>query len=462
MRARHFWFSGLLFLADLAVLELAFFVIYWWRFQTGLFQNPVVFTPSEQIVPSLFVTAFWALHFSVFGLYRFDPLESRAIVVTRVAKAAVYGCLIIFLATFEPSNPLPLTRVILFTYGAGVMTGVAFSRLVLLTVLQELRLRGRLQMPTLVIGSGDRLEAAIKYLRGNRFIGARVLGVITPEQMSHLSLPVLGRTSDSRRVIAARPCELVYIALDDRDIHKLSKVVALLSELPVRQYVPGDHYQHLLGAVRPIGRKSLSMIEIRGDLLTPIELILKRAFDLFAALILLVLTLPLWLIAAILIVAESGRPLFYAQERLGLNGKRFKILKFRSMIPNAESETGPVLVTPGDARITRVGRFLRSSRIDELPQLLNILAGHMSLVGPRPERPEFAREFARTSPLFSRRQNVKPGLTGWAQVHLHYDATVSAPEKKLEMDLYYIENMSLPLDLKILYMTMFVVLRGEG
>lgn len=458
---RNFWLRSLVFLLDLIVLESAFFFIFWWRFETGMFANPVTFASSEVIVPSLFVSLFWVLHFAVFGLYRFDPLESRAIVAANCARTALYGCLIIFIATFDPSNPLPTTRVILVTYGVGVMAGITFTRLALLTVLQDLRVRGVIGFQTLVIGSGIKLASTLQYLRTNRFVGARIIGFVG-ENDDEAQVKWLGKASDLRRAVVKNKCELVYIAYNENETHFLNRTIALLSTLPVRQFLPADHYQILLGAVKPLGRRGQPMVEIRRDLLTPIEAVLKRLFDVVASLILFVVTLPVWVIAALLIVVDSRGPIFYAQTRVGIRGNKFRMLKFRSMIPDAESETGPSLVTKGDSRITRVGRYLRSTRIDELPQLLNVLVGHMSLVGPRPERPEFIEEFSRTSPLFKRRLNVKPGLTGWAQVHLQYDATIVAPEKKLEMDLYYIENMSLPLDIKILFMTMFVVLRGEG
>lgn len=459
---RNLWLRGLLFLLDFAVLEAAYLAIYWWRFQTGLFVNPVTFALTEIIVPSLIVSVFWILHFAVFGLYRFDPLESRAVVAANCARAAIYGCLIIFIATFDPVNPLPTTRVILLTYGIGVMVGIAFTRLALLTILQELRVRGEIVLPTLVVGSGKRLDSVLSYLTTNKALGAKVVGVIATGSTIEARWPSLGHTYQLRDVIAKQKCELVYLALGDEEIHNLNRVVTLLSATSARQFLPADHYQFLLGAVKPLSRRGQPMMEIRRELLTPVERVLKRLFDITVAFILLILSLPLWCAAAAITLMDSGRPIFYLQKRVGFRGQLFNMIKFRSMIPDAESRTGPVFVTKGDPRITRAGRYLRSTRVDELPQLVNVLLGQMSLVGPRPERPEFIEEFARSSPLFTRRLNVKPGLTGWAQVHLKYDATIVAPEKKLEMDLYYIENMSLPLDMKILFMTMFVVLRGEG
>jgi len=458
----RFGLRSLQFVLDFALLEAAFFLLFWWRFETGLFENPVIFTPDEILVPSLLVTAFWHLHFSVFGMYRMDPLQSRAEVLARCVQASAYGCLLIFILTFEPGNPLPATRIILLTYGVGIMLGTAATRLLILTVLQELRVRGIGRLRTLLIGSGEQLKSALRFLEAQKNIGARVEGVIggTPPKLS--GIPALGGYSHLREELAKQRYELVYIAVAEDDERLLRRLILLLSDYPVRQFIPANQYQILLGSVKPLSKPGQPMIEIRSELLTPIERALKRVFDVGLSLFILTVTLPLWCLASLLILMTSGGPVFYSQERVGRNARRFHIYKFRTMIPNAEASTGPVLAKPGDPRITPVGRFLRATRIDELPQLINVLLGHMSLVGPRPERPEFVSEFERRTPLYVRRLNVKPGLTGWAQVQLRYDATRVAPDLKLQMDMYYIENMSLPLDLKILFMTLFVVLRGEG
>ncbi len=447
---------------DFMLLEAAFFGVYYWRFETGQFANPVTFTVDELIVPSLIVSAFWHLFFSVFGMYRIDPLQSRALVLARCVQASAYGCLLIFILTFDPSNPFPTTRIVLLTYGIGVMTGSAATRLALLTLLQELRIRGIGRLRTLVIGSGNQLLNTLRYLEQRKDIGARILGVLTQDGSTVTNYPLHGTPAQVRAELARHDYELVYIALDDGREQLLKRVVRLLSDFPVRQFLPAHQYQILLGFVRPLGKRGQPMIEIRAELLTPIERFLKRTFDIIASIVLLIFSLPLWLLTVLVILVDTGRPVFYTQRRVGERGREFSILKFRTMVPNAEADSGPALAVPSDPRITRSGRFLRAMRIDELPQLINVLRGQMSLVGPRPERPEFVSEFERRTPLYVRRLNVKPGVTGWAQVQLRYDATQVAPELKLQMDMYYIENMSLLMDLKILFMTMFVVLRGEG
>lgn len=186
--------------------------------------------------------------------------------------------------------------------------------------------------------------------------------------------------------------------------------------------------------------------------------VVKRTFELFFSIALLLFTLPVLVLTAIAIKLESKGPIFYTQERVGLNGCRIFIIKLRSMHIDAE-KNGPQWAAKNDPRVTRVGRFIRKTRIDEVPQLINVIKGDMSLIGPRPERDVFTEKFAKEIPGFKKRLSVKPGLTGWAQVNGGYDST---PAEKFDLDMYYIQRQSLALDLRILYRTVWVVLSGSG
>jgi exopolysaccharide biosynthesis polyprenyl glycosylphosphotransferase len=188
----------------------------------------------------------------------------------------------------------------------------------------------------------------------------------------------------------------------------------------------------------------------------------KRLTDLLIACSLIALTLPLMLIVALAIKCDSSGPVFYRQERVGLNGRRFVLLKFRSMRQDAEPDGRPVWAAAQDHRVTRAGRFIRWARIDELPQLLNVLRGEMSIVGPRPERPYFVEQFSKLIPSYDDRHAVLPGITGWAQVNYPYGASLEDAREKLRYDLQYIANYSFWLDLRILLATIRVVLSGEG
>ncbi|AKU13268.1 glycosyltransferase [Azoarcus sp. CIB] len=188
----------------------------------------------------------------------------------------------------------------------------------------------------------------------------------------------------------------------------------------------------------------------------------KRCFDLVAASMLLILSLPVMFVTACLILLEDGGAVLYRQERVGRGGRVFKVIKFRSMRQDAEGDGTPRWAQSGDDRVTRVGRVIRRLRIDELPQLLNVLSGEMSLVGPRPERPYFVDQLTREIPFYSVRHSVKPGVTGWAQVRYQYGASVDDAMQKLQYDLYYVKNHNLALDILVLFETVRVVLTGEG
>ncbi|MEH6637385.1 MAG: TIGR03013 family XrtA/PEP-CTERM system glycosyltransferase, partial [Halioglobus sp.] len=190
----------------------------------------------------------------------------------------------------------------------------------------------------------------------------------------------------------------------------------------------------------------------------------KRCSDMFASFLLLVFLWPIMLLTTLAIWLESGfkAPVFFHQERVGLYGKTFKVLKFRSMSVNAESDGKARWATPNDCRVTRVGRFIRATRIDELPQIINVLSGDMSFVGPRPERPEFVTQLAASIPYYDARHCVKPGITGWAQLQYPYGASENDAKQKLQFDLYYVKNHSLFLDLTIFLNTVEVVLFGKG
>jgi exopolysaccharide biosynthesis polyprenyl glycosylphosphotransferase len=193
-----------------------------------------------------------------------------------------------------------------------------------------------------------------------------------------------------------------------------------------------------------------------------IRTVVKRIFDIICASILIALSLPVMLLVAILIVLEDGFPLLYRQERVGLNGRLFNVIKFRSMRRDAEKDGKPIWAQARDNRVTRLGQLIRKLRVDELPQLFSVLKGDMSLVGPRPERPFFVDQLTKEIPFYAVRHSVKPGVTGWAQVRYHYGATVEDSAEKLQYDLYYVKNNSLFLDIVVLFETVGVVLTGKG
>lgn len=221
-------------------------------------------------------------------------------------------------------------------------------------------------------------------------------------------------------------------------------------------------FERVHGLVRIDALKASWLIYGNGFRQNWLRTTIKRVFDLVVAIILLFLMMPVIALTALIISFETGKPIIYRQERVGLRGKTFQVLKFRSMRQDAEKDGKPKWATTDDNRVTSFGRFIRRSRIDELPQLINVLRGEMSFVGPRPERPVFVEMLTEQIPFYAVRQSVKPGLTGWAQVRYSYGANVEQSMRKLEYDLYYVKNHTLFLDLLILLETVRVVLLGQG
>ena len=258
---------------------------------------------------------------------------------------------------------------------------------------------------------------------------------------------------------------------------KISKIVVALEEK--RGYFPSDQllecrflgidilegtsfYEMLMGKLHVYQINPAYLIFSEGYEKSKLKNLLKRTGDLFLASFMLVLLSPLILITALLIKIESRGPVIFSQERVGENGKRFQIRKFRSMVADAEKKTGPVWASEDDNRITRVGRVIRKLRIDEIPQLWNVLKGEMSFVGPRPERAHFIQQLVKQIPYYTYRLSVKPGITGWAQVSYGYGATTDDAVEKLNYDLFYIKNISFLLDLLIIFRTVKTVLFGKG
>jgi sugar transferase (PEP-CTERM system associated) len=223
-----------------------------------------------------------------------------------------------------------------------------------------------------------------------------------------------------------------------------------------------SHFESMLGQIRIDALKAGWLIFGEGFDQGVLRTSIKRIFDCVCALVLLVLVAPVMVITAILILLEDGGPVFYKQERVGLNGRLFNVVKFRSMRNDAESDGKPRWAVANDDRVTRVGRFIRKVRIDELPQLYCVLKGDMSMVGPRPERPFFVDQLTKEIPFYTVRHSVKPGVTGWAQVRYHYGASVDDAVHKLQYDLYYVKNHTLLLDLMVLFETVGVVVGGKG
>lgn len=318
----------------------------------------------------------------------------------------------------------------------------------------------------LVMGTGETARMVGEEILKRERLGFRLVGFAGDTQADDVRTngtgKILGDYSQVVDLVRENRVRKLVVAISER---RGGYPVASLLDLRVRgcQVVEWpSFFEKLSGRVAIDNLSPSYFIFQEGFSKSRLLLFSRRVVSLLASIVLLILLSPVLIVAALLIKIDSPGPVFYRQERVGRRGKTFRIIKFRSMRQDAEGEGGPRWATENDPRITRLGRFLRISRLDEVPQLVNVLKGDINIVGPRPERPAFVEQLLKAIPYYSLRHTVRPGLTGWAQVEYSYCGTIEESKEKLQYDLFYIKNMSLKLDLLVLFKTIKIVLLGRG
>jgi exopolysaccharide biosynthesis polyprenyl glycosylphosphotransferase len=396
-----------------------------------------------------------------FAASRFDEL-------TLLFKTSFVGVMILFFLIFidDLSAPSGSTqRYLIFIYWGIFLLFVGSGRIFVRSLQRNLLLRGIGRRNTIIIGYNEKAKEVFNDVNRAKALGLDVIGFVLVNENSEIkdgNGKILGRINEIEKIVNEYNVKEVIIALDKHEHELMLDVIAKCDFNDLTIKIVPDLYEIISGQARTNQLYGIPLIEVNPQLMPVWERKIKRLMDIVFSLIILIVTLPITLLVAIAIKLDSEGPVFYKQIRVGKDGKEFKIYKFRSMFKDAEKHTGPVWSTKDDPRITRVGKILRKFRLDEIPQFINVLRGEMSLVGPRPERPYFVEKLSKEIPLYKRRLKVKPGITGWAQVKHKYDESIEDVKKKLQYDLYYIENISLRMDLKILFRTIFVVLFGKG
>jgi len=317
-----------------------------------------------------------------------------------------------------------------------------------------------------VMGTGRLARELVAEILRHPEVGIRVVGFVDDDPslvgVSIVNPKVIGLHGDLPAIIANTRVDRIIVELQDRRGRLPIDELLTLKTRGIAIEDATSLYERITGKIAIENLKPSWMIFNAGFEVSPSMLMQKRILSVVVSLLLLFILSPVTLIVMLLIKLESRGPVFHKQERVGQNGKIFTLWKFRSMRANAEKETGPVWSMPGDERITRIGYFLRRTRLDELPQLYNVLRGDMSLVGPRPERPHFVRDLASRIPFYQLRHAVKPGVTGWAQINYEYGNSVRDAVEKLQYDLFYIKHMSWLLDSLIVLETVKTVLFRRG
>ena len=392
------------------------------------------------------------------GLYHRDQHTAPAGVLLRLLLSFLCG-FVLMGAVYLVVPELMIGGIIIATALACSFVGIATCRLICIPY-QEADHAPRV----LVLGTGSRAKQIANILRSECRIGVNILGFINLGNDERL-IPAprtieLGQRS-LRELVDEMDADEIVVAIDDRRRGLPIDDILECKMYGVSIIEAADFYERQLGKIRLDTLHPSNVIFADGFTQAVITDTEKRVLDVIASTLLVVCTLPILALTTIAIFLESGRSILYRQERVGRRGAPFTLYKFRSMHHDAEKD-GAVWARQEDDRVTVVGRFIRKARIDELPQLFNVLKGDMSFVGPRPERPEFVEQLSAAIPYYDLRHHVKPGITGWAQISYPYCASLNDSREKLQYDLYYLKNYSVFLDINILLQTIQVILWGKG
>jgi sugar transferase (PEP-CTERM system associated) len=324
----------------------------------------------------------------------------------------------------------------------------------------------RLEERVLFVGTGETAKKVARQILDQHDFAYRIVGFIDddPARVGEriVNPAIVGTPDDIDRIVAQHHVDRIVVGLSDRR-GKLPVEELLRAKMAgIRVEDATTTYERVTGKILIDDLRPSWLIFSDGFRVSRVSRLMKRTIDLTLALAMALIALPLIVLTALLVWIDDGRPVLYRQERVGENGRTFVLSKFRSMRTDAEQGGTPIWAKDGDDRITRVGRFIRMTRLDELPQLWNVVRGDMSFVGPRPERPFFVEQLSRAIPFYQQRHAVKPGLTGWAQVKYRYGSSLEDAMEKLRYDLYYIKHLSVVFDLTIVFDTVKVVLFRKG
>ncbi len=455
---------GCLVTMDWAFATLAWFIFYHYR-AAWVEHKPFVATDKFYlgitIVPLCFV-----LFYYLQGTY----LEVKRLYRLKMASltfwSATLGSLLLFFILLLDDVVLSyrdyyLSFAILFV--SQLLLSMS-SRMIFVTfMIERLRKPGN-GFSTIVIGGSEKAQKIVKEILAQKNNVNFIIGYINVNGNDRLlegQLPYLGHVTELEEILKKHPVEEIVIAIESTDHDRLQKIISRIYNAKIILKVLPDTYELLTGALKMTNIYGTLLIAFNRDEMPLWQHALKRFIDISLSLIAIFFLLPIYLILAFMVKLTSQGPVFFLQERIGMNNRPFQIIKFRTMYVNSEAN-GPQLSSSDDPRITKVGRFMRKTRLDEFPQFLNVILGHMSLVGPRPERQFYIDQIIAIEPQYLLLNTVRPGITSWGQVKYGYAENVEQMLDRMKYDLLYLNNRSIALDLKILFYTVAIVLKAKG
>jgi len=475
-----------LLLCDFLALNLSWFAYYWVRMHSGWFYSRELYITHSYLIPtSLTIYGMWMFAFLFFGLYRtwyVRPIFDEIVTVLKTLALGSLTFMVIFY--WEPISQMdsPVRndpRILGLLYFCITAATVIVFRLAIRFSQRRLLEVGIGLRPSIIIGDSLKAkELAQKVIQYPR-LGYDILGFVSPNgadisplesfripkrkgSASEQVIRKLGGIGDIEKIASEFKIKEVLIALDSSDHDTLIQIIGRLARTNIGIKIAPDLYDIVSGQARTREIYGFPLIDINPELQRPWEETTKRALDVVVSSLILFIGSPVWILTALAVKITSKGPTIYSQERVGKNGALFHIYKFRSMRTNAETG-GPQWASKNDPRVTPIGRFIRKSHLDEVPQFWNVLRGDMSLVGPRPEREFFIEKLTSEIPYYTRRLKVRPGITGLYQAMVDkYDENIDDVKDRVRYDLMYIESMSFRLDIKILFRTVYMILKGKG
>ena len=452
-------FNRLHVLVDALVITVAYLLA--WTIQFKILDKISGFLFGDYMLMLIPLVPGYLLLYAAFGMYTTKSVRRKRVEFEKIVQANTLGLglfmMAMFLLRWNTEFTNNFSRMVLFYFYAINIVLEAMARNCIRITLRQLRKKGFNQKHMILVGYSRAAEEYIDRIKANPEWGYEIMGILddnVEQGMKYRGVQVFGRTEEIEEVLdRARPDEIA-ITLGLSEYSKLEHIVAVCEKSGVHtKFIPD--YNNII-PTRPYTEDlmGLPVVNIRHVPLTnTFNAFVKRSVDLVGAVCAIIIFSPIMLVTAIAIKLTSPGPLIYAQERVGLHNRNFKMYKFRSMDVQSPRKERGAWTVPNDPRVTRVGKIIRKTSIDELPQLFNILKGDMSLVGPRPERPFFVEKFREEIPRYMIKHQVRPGMTGWAQINGYRGNT--SIRKRIEYDLYYIENWTLGFDIKILFLTIF-------